>query len=269
MITSDNSQRGEKLYKTDNNGAYTIGKLPDGVYTLLFHKDGYLSVFYGNTFVWEDASVIDLTGNSHVTGITTNLKKMESFGGQIAGKTYGLPIPSSTLSGTLVSAQNSSGQVVATAISEYDGNYLVPSLGSSSYTIKASRVGYMTSEYSQQVQINLSTSPVVEGINITLPQSPSSIKRDEGMPDNFQLFQNYPNPFNPVTKIKFSISGNSNVRLAVYDILGKEIATLVDEFLSQGNYSIEFKAENLPSGFYIYQLTAGTFSEVKKMILLK
>lgn len=98
------------------------------------------------------------------------------------------------------------------------------------------------------------------------------------IPRNFNLHQNYPNPFNPVTKIKFEIPkygfptgtfGNDKIVLKVFDILGKEITTLVNEKLQPGTYEVIFDGTNLPSGVYFYQLRAGDFSETKKLILLK
>ena len=93
--------------------------------------------------------------------------------------------------------------------------------------------------------------------------------------DNFLLEQNYPNPFNPNTKIKFTIpvtlSGveGSVVTLKVFDVLGNEVATLVNEEKSAGAYKINFNAEGLPSGTYFYQLNAGAFTDTKKMLLIK
>ncbi len=96
------------------------------------------------------------------------------------------------------------------------------------------------------------------------------------LPTEFYLSQNYPNPFNPSTKIKFTIpnvgrrgSSTYNVTLKVYDVLGKEVATLVNEELPPGEYEIEFDATGLPSGVYFYQLKAGNFIQTKKMILLR
>lgn len=90
----------------------------------------------------------------------------------------------------------------------------------------------------------------------------------------YELIQNYPNPFNPVTKIKFAIpkdvrSEKKDVRLIVYDALGKEIAVLVNEKLASGKYEVEFDGSNLSSGIYFYRIEAGSFVQVKKMILLK
>jgi len=91
-------------------------------------------------------------------------------------------------------------------------------------------------------------------------------------PEKFELFQNYPNPFNPVTKIKFKISEYSLVTLKVYDNCGREVETLVNNFLKAGIYETQFPGNtnlNLASGIYFYKLTAGDYNEVKKMVLLK
>ncbi|MCW8811723.1 MAG: T9SS type A sorting domain-containing protein [Ignavibacteriaceae bacterium] len=88
-------------------------------------------------------------------------------------------------------------------------------------------------------------------------------------PSDFSLLQNYPNPFNPTTSLQYAIGSRQFVTLKVYDLLGREIATLVNEEKPAGEYEVEFNATNLPSGIYFYQLNAGEFTEVKKMILLK
>lgn len=95
---------------------------------------------------------------------------------------------------------------------------------------------------------------------------------DEGSllsPDNYNLAQNYPNPFNPVTTIKYSIPETGNVSLKVYDILGNQVASLVNEEKTQGVYSVTFDASNLSSGVYLYKLQAGSYVETKKMLYLK
>jgi len=103
----------------------------------------------------------------------------------------------------------------------------------------------------------------------------TNIVADATVPvDDFELYQNYPNPFNPVTKIKFTIpsveTGHApSVRLLVYDVLGNEIAELVNEEKPAGTYEVEFNGNNLSSGVYFYQLRASSFVETKKMILMK
>lgn len=88
-------------------------------------------------------------------------------------------------------------------------------------------------------------------------------------PNNFVLKQNYPNPFNPTTSIEYSVPSNEYVSLKVYDILGREIATLVSEQKSAGSYEVKFDGSNLSSGVYFYKLNAGNYNQVMKMILLK
>ena len=87
--------------------------------------------------------------------------------------------------------------------------------------------------------------------------------------ESYILDQNYPNPFNPSTKISYSIKEEGLVTLKVYDVLGKEIAILVNENKAAGIYEAEFNASQLPSGMYIYKIQAGSFSDVKKMLLTK
>ncbi|MFI5144093.1 MAG: T9SS type A sorting domain-containing protein [Ignavibacteria bacterium] len=87
--------------------------------------------------------------------------------------------------------------------------------------------------------------------------------------ENYALSQNYPNPFNPETNIKFSIPGSGNVTLKIYDILGNLVYTLVNGYLDAGSYNYEFSGANISSGIYYYKLTAGNFSETRKMILTK
>jgi hypothetical protein len=94
------------------------------------------------------------------------------------------------------------------------------------------------------------------------------------VPASFSLSQNYPNPFNPMTKINFSIPPSKGTRgmiikLVVFDLLGREIKTLVNEELEPGMYEVDFSGANLPSGIYFYRLTAGDYIETKTMVLVK
>jgi plastocyanin len=89
------------------------------------------------------------------------------------------------------------------------------------------------------------------------------------MPDKFILMQNYPNPFNPSTKISFTLTSHSFVSLKIYDLLGKEVATVVSEEMPAGSYSKQWNAANMQSGIYFYRLNAGSFTETKKLVLLK
>ena len=125
-------------------------------------------------------------------------------------------------------------------------SYVDQNLSAGKYQYRLKQIDYDgTFEYSNTIEVEINT------------------------PTKFSLEQNYPNPFNPITKIKYSIKEAGLVQLRVYDILGKEIAILVNENKESGNYSIDFNATELPSGVYIYQLTTPGFTQVCKMILTK
>ena len=100
-------------------------------------------------------------------------------------------------------------------------------------------------------------------------ESLSNGNNDNERPKEFALYNNYPNPFNPTTTIEYSIKQDGLVSLKVYDVLGNEVVSLVNENKVAGNYSVQFDASNLPSGIYIYRLTSGQFTSSKKLILLK
>lgn len=104
-----------------------------------------------------------------------------------------------------------------------------------------------------------------DGSNIT----PTDVRPTDEIPGVFALEQNYPNPFNPSTTIKFSIPQASEVTLKVYDQLGREVATLLNESKPTGSYEVTWNAGNLASGVYYYRMTAGSFNDVKKLLLLK
>ncbi|MBK7631077.1 MAG: PKD domain-containing protein [Ignavibacteriales bacterium] len=100
--------------------------------------------------------------------------------------------------------------------------------------------------------------------------TPTDVEEDDQIvPEKFALLQNYPNPFNPSTRITYNIAHRSNVSLKIYDLLGKEIVTLVNEQKEVGTYDVQFDASKLSSGVYIYSIQAGDFLESRKMILMK
>jgi len=113
----------------------------------------------------------------------------------------------------------------------------------------------------------------IDGATITKPAYSSGIEDDLTIPAEFALLQNYPNPFNPSTVIQYDIAKNSQVSLKVFDMLGQEVASLVDEYQNAGKYSVRFNTENgiksLSAGVYFYRLKAESFVSVKKLMLIK
>ena len=107
----------------------------------------------------------------------------------------------------------------------------------------------------------------VDDVDIADPTSVNQISSN--VPEKYSLSQNYPNPFNPTTNIKFDIAKNTNVKLIVFNNLGQEVATLVSENLTVGEYAYDFNASRLSSGIYFYTLRGENFVETKKMMLIK
>ncbi|MBI5403940.1 MAG: T9SS type A sorting domain-containing protein [Ignavibacteriae bacterium] len=116
-----------------------------------------------------------------------------------------------------------------------------------------------TGGISQWSQVRTFTTICPTGVNL--------ISSD--IPAEYKLYNNYPNPFNPNTIIKYQITNSKFSTLKIFDILGREVKTLVKEFQKAGVYEVSFDADGLPSGIYFYRLQSGDFADVKRMILIK
>jgi hypothetical protein len=101
------------------------------------------------------------------------------------------------------------------------------------------------------------------------PRLISSVESRTAAPTSYLLIQNYPNPFNPTTTIRYELPKSSMVTLSVYDLLGREVSVLVSESENAGSYEVKFDARGLGTGVYIYRLTAGSFVQTCRMLLLK
>jgi len=136
-------------------------------------------------------------------------------------------------------------------------------------TIDLTKIRKISLVYEKRDNMDLSNYEV-EIKNIAfLPKNNDKKNTASELPREYKLSQNYPNPFNPTTMIEYSILNHEFVNLKVYDILGREVATLVNEVKSPGTYSVRFDASNLSSGVYIYRLQTDSFTSTKKMILQK
>jgi uncharacterized protein (DUF1501 family) len=127
-------------------------------------------------------------------------------------------------------------------------------------TLLVDHLGFPESEIKEFFYKDIETLPLIKGTtNVTY----------NSLPSGYELTQNYPNPFNPETAINFTLPYPGFVKLKVFDVLGKEITTLVNEYKNPGSYSVSFNAQNLSSGTYFYSIEANGFREVKKMTLIK
>jgi Carboxypeptidase regulatory-like domain/Secretion system C-terminal sorting domain len=256
-----------RLAVTDDNGSYTLKGLASGSYYMMFFANGYNAIFYPNAIKWEDAGTINVASN--VTGINAVLTDSYSdfhSGGEIIGIVHsedGTP-----LSGALVTVKTSAGVVIGTDITGDDGSYDINGLVQGNLTVTASINQYQSQQTSSSYNPNSESTDVQD---FTMPAKATSItsKPVDNVPNKFALYNNYPNPFNPSTTIKFSIPHASHVTLDIYNIVGQKVAQLVNENMTAGNYNVEFKADNLSSGIYLYRLQTDGFSSTKKMILMK
>ena len=190
--------------------------------------------FNGNTYAFHNVDVFWIGGTQSLEDANNNFYNtvLEDYHWSVQG--------------TLSKNGQSYGNVVFSepVVSGTSGPYLIASLNSGG-----------------QILLHNLLNPVTTGVK----------KFNSITPENFTLSQNYPNPFNPETIINFSLAKNSNVKVEVFDVLGRKITTLVNREMSPGNYSVSFNAEqfNLSSGTYIYTLSAGSFYGVRKMVYLK
>lgn len=160
------------------------------------------------------------------------------------------------------------------------GNKFVCISGTSVYTSSNNGVNWISKSQGLPYLENLCTM-ISKGANVFLTTTHRGVWKislsdllpvvniSSEIPSVFSLSQNYPNPFNPTTKVKFEIINSEEVKLVVYDILGKEVQTLVNERLQPGTYETSFDGSKLTSGVYFYKLITNEFSETKKMLMIK
>ena len=173
-----------------------------------------------------------------------------------------------SVEGAVASLIDENGRVFNSTISDVDGSFMLEGLSSGSYQLVSSTVDYSSASVSN---VTLESSNNYLNVNVVLTEDGlTSVKSESNsIVTTYALSQNYPNPFNPSTLISYQLPTNGLVTIKVYNVIGKEIATLVNEFQQSGNYSKEFNANGLTSGVYFYTIKSGNFSATKKMILMK
>lgn len=254
----------------NNNGTYTLLHMPQDSTDLMYYQDDednldFVPTYYVSTIDWREATKI--YANQNLTNINgqvfriTNTDNPFNISGQCTQNT-GLDL-SGGLKEAIIYARIGN-EFKHYGISQANGNYIITKLPAGSYVLIAHRMGF---------------EPVTQNITITNSNVPN-INFDFGspigiepistlIPSGFKLYQNYPNPFNPVTKIRFALPVSTIAKLIIYDVLGRELETIVDELLIAGTYEVILDASNYPSGIYFYKLSSGEFNRTNKMILIK
>jgi hypothetical protein len=262
---------------TDSNGVYTFDNLLPGSYFVLALPMGnYAPAYYTSDTVstrWRKATHVVINGNTaeriniYVRQLPLPLRGYTGINGTVRAN---IGEASSTAGAFVFAVRNF--VVAGYGIVNGSGQYEIAGLAPGSYTVIADLVGYDAADSkTTTVSYNSTTGVPVNGVaDLNLLAVTTGIgESGEIQPMSFELGQNYPNPFNPTTGIRFQVPGTSNVRLVVYNLLGQEVAELVNGVLSAGSHSVSFDAGMLASGVYLYQLSAGTMTATKKMVLLK
>ncbi|MGV8018386.1 MAG: T9SS type A sorting domain-containing protein [Ignavibacteria bacterium] len=260
------------------NGTYMLGHIPQdsvdiGLYPVTAPPRDYLISYYPSTIYWEDAVTLYPIGNmtnvdlgairiqETIAGNSVNGKVME-FADKFAG----------SLKDANIYAKNGN-TFVRCAVSDGDGVYHLTSLPSGSLKIIATRLGYKA----DSTNVTVTSTSIIDSVNFYLNRVfVGVIQQGNTVPEKYYLSPNYPNPFNPVTNIKFDLPESGLVRIKIYNLLGKEVTSLVNSYLSAGKYTAAWDASSFPSGVYFYRMEVTThggfkrsFVQSGKMILLK
>jgi cyclomaltodextrinase / maltogenic alpha-amylase / neopullulanase len=223
-------------HKLDTNGDGQVNSSDESDFDRITTTDG---IVYAFLRPWKDANgltVVNFSGSSKTVTMNLTTANLKFTGGFNQGSTYWV--------NNLYT--DTSYQLLGSELANFSVS--LPAYGSAIYTIST------------------------EEQSVVLPPIPPIVSVEEELasqPDDYKLFQNYPNPFNPTTTIRYSITSPDLVRIKIYDILGREVKTLVNEFKQAGSYEVQFDASGLASGIYLYRIESGPFIQTKKMILLK
>lgn len=259
--------------QTDSLGVYAFTNMIPGEYILLAHPQGdYIPTFFRydgtQTLLWRNADSVVVDSAAIIDNINfTVLPDTNNGTGVVIGTllaTNGLPV-----NGAFIFAEDENTNISNFAVSDVNGNYIISNLLPGSYKISSDKIEYLTVQR-KFINIDFANS-VVNNIDFTM--TPQLVTSTEETPTavvtKYALMQNYPNPFNPVTNISFTLPEKANVKLIVFNILGKEIATLINGNLSSGEHTVSFDASNLSSGVYFYRIQAGNFTSTRKMTYLR
>lgn len=263
QVLQDSTGKNVNSLIINSNGDIFAGTIFGGVFRSTDNGDNWIQISQGLTFNNVYCLAIDSSGNIFAGTIAGGVFLSTDNGENWVQKSQGLTSEGFYVYSLMV---NSSGNVIFAGTN--DGIFI--STDSGENWIQNNQ-GLLTNNV-QSLAIN-SVDDIFagtdQGIFRHLHGTTSVNTTDPEIISSFQLYQNYPNPFNPSTVISYQIPVNSNVVVKVYDILGNEAATLVDEYKPAGKYEVNFTATRLASGVYIFRLAADNYAETRKMMLLR
>lgn len=262
-----------KSSRSDSLGNYLIENLEPGKYIIhAIPRFPFFPGYYkqgGVAKTWRQADTVVVAEAGIQSTLDINLLSRADTGfAVIAGKVR--TTQGDNLAGGIVLAINVNGEIAGSAETDKNGTYSIEDLPAGYYTINVDAVGYLQGTV-PSLTVDYTNNSSKESNLLVSPTSTTSVgdKPLGSIPTGFELLQNYPNPFNPSTLIRFGIPEKSTVKIAVYNLIGEKVADLVSEEMNAGYHEIQFNANQLSSGVYLYRIEAGRFISVKKMLLLK
>ena len=258
-----------RFTNTDSSGVYLFDHVKGGKYlALAIPYDNFAPAFYKagafGVIHWKDADTITVAGA--VTGIDIGVVPVQTNGVvTVHGRV--LTNNSAALEGANVFLVDGQGGIGGYGMSDATGAFSISMVSAGTYSLVVDKEGYSSSTSSLPVS-GMSYNVPVADVTVT-SESPTSVPQSNASPLTYQLEQNYPNPFNPTTVIQYSLPQATNVTLRVFNILGQEVATLVNALEPAGTYRAVLDGHALASGVYIYRLQAGSFTDAKRMVLVK
>ena len=248
---------------TDALGSYLLA-LEGGTYTLTFRHPHFCDTTY--------TGVVVETGSQTVRNAVMRAPHGEI---EVTSLTMETPLGANTEETFTIS--NSGGQCpLSFAISDTsdwltadpDGGTVAPN-ETATITVHATVTGMPQGDYVSAVLVTYNSVGSPADIRVDLHIGPSAVEPGTPLPTEFAYYQNYPNPFNAITALRFDVPQESRVEIAIFNIMGQEVARPVDEVFVPGRYRVLFNAGALPSGMYLVRMNAGGFAQVSKMMLLK
>ncbi|MCI0696847.1 carboxypeptidase regulatory-like domain-containing protein [candidate division KSB1 bacterium] len=273
FVVTSNLATGEIAFTfTDGQGNYALGNLKPFNHIILFAADGHVPEFYDDASLWEQARpVFPANPLSGINAILTPIVP-DSGSGALTGV---VRAPNaSPLSGVLIIARNASGNAVGFDLTDGQGMYQIAGFTGGRYTIQATKVRFRSQVGEVLYSPNATGTQLA---NFTLEHATTSAETSEeqkALPVKFELSANYPNPFNPATTIHFGLPKAQEVRLAVYNVLGREVKELLNSYVEAGRHNLEWNGTDsagkpVASGIYFYSLQTGQTRLVRKMVLSK